>query len=146
MQCRSQDAVELSKTGSHAACAHLASTVRCSLGSSALAIVVFTPFPINKPAWKCTRLQLLSEIAQGRAKIPAFISGCGQAVQAQEPQQPGLCPFRCLLALLSTTRAQDVAGVRTQPALPDVTHQHPGLPPDPQQGSELPLSLPRRKQ
>lgn len=70
MQCRSQDAVGLSKTASHATCAHLAlRTVGCSLGSAALALVVFTPFPINKPAWKCARLQLLSQIAQEGAKI-----------------------------------------------------------------------------
>lgn len=46
------------------------------------ALVVFTPFPINKPAWKCTRLQLLEQIAQQGPKIGDFINGCGQAERA----------------------------------------------------------------
>lgn len=146
MQCRSQDAVQLSKTPSLAACAHLAlSTVRSSLGSSGSRCLYSfsnkqTSLEMHTPPITWTDRSTGTEDRRFYQWMWA-----GRACRHRSSSSQG-SPFPLgLLALLSRTRAQDVARWIWD-RMPDVIHQHLGLSSDPEQGSELPLSLPRRKQ
>lgn len=111
MWCRSQEAIEVSKVLSHTACAYLAlSTVRYSLGSSALALVVFTPFPINKPAWKKQTTPITLTDCTQEARDHRFYQWAQAACECRQRNslQPGLSlPSQCHLALLRVTLAQD---------------------------------------